>query len=173
MSARNVARSSSAATPMNNLRPPEVTLDDVDLAILEALADDARMPNNALADRVGIAPSTCLARVRSLRERQVVRGFHADIDPGLTGRPIQAIVAVRIQGEARTRLGDLLEELARLPGVLNVYLLGGAHDFFVHVAAPSTESLRHFVLDNLSGTADVAVTETNLIFQHVQSHRVG
>ena len=76
------------------------------------------MPNNALADRVGIAPSTCLARVRSLRERQIVRGFHADIDPGLTGRPIQAIVAVRIQGEARTRLSDLLEELARLPGVL-------------------------------------------------------
>ena len=38
---------------------------------------------------------------------------------------------------------------------------------------PSTESLRHFVVDNLSGTADVAVTETNLIFQHVQSHRVG
>jgi hypothetical protein len=82
-------------------------------------------------------------------------------------------VAVRILGVGRPRLGVLLALLARLPGVLNVYLLGGAHDFFVHVAAPSTESLRAFVVDTLSGNIDVAVTETNLIFQHVQSHAVG
>jgi DNA-binding Lrp family transcriptional regulator len=31
------------------------------------------VPDNALAERVGVAPSTCLARVRSLREREVVR----------------------------------------------------------------------------------------------------
>lgn len=160
----------SEPAPPNNLRA--AALDDVDLAIVRALADDARMPNNALAELVGVAPSTCLARVRSLRERQVIRGFHADVDPTLTGLPLQAIVAVRIQGEARTRLGELAVQLSRLPGVLNVYLLGGAHDFFVHVAAPSTETLRRFVVDNLGGTADVAVTETNLIFQHIQSHDV-
>jgi DNA-binding Lrp family transcriptional regulator len=170
---RSSSKHPRASASANNLRPGAADLDEVDLAILERLAVDARIPNNALAELVGIAPSTCLARVRSLRERRVVRGFHADIDPSLTGRPIQAIVAVRIQGEGRTRLGELLEQLARLPGVLNVYLLGGAHDFFVHVAAPSTESLRHFVVDTLSRNVDVAVTETNLIFQHVQSHPVG
>ena len=171
MPVRNAAESSRAPTPANNLRSP-AEFDDVDRAILDELVRDARIPNNALADIVGIAPSTCLARVRSLRQRQVIRGFHADLDPGLTGRPLQAIVAVRIQGEGRTRLGELLDQLARLPGVLNVYLLGGAHDFFVHVAAPSTESLRHFVVDTLSRNVDVAVTETHLIFQHVQSHSV-
>jgi DNA-binding Lrp family transcriptional regulator len=147
MPVRNATSTSRKTASANNLRSPVPELDDIDNAILERLAVDARIPNNALAELVGIAPSTCLARVRSLRERQVIRGFHADLDPELTGRPIQAIVAVRIQGEGRTRLGELLEQLADLPGVLNVYLLGGAHDFFVHVAAPSTESLRHVVVD--------------------------
>ena len=48
-----------------SIRP---TLDEVDRAIVEELTTDARVPNNALAERVGIAASTCLGRVRALRE---------------------------------------------------------------------------------------------------------
>jgi DNA-binding Lrp family transcriptional regulator len=54
----------------NNVRRP---LDPVDRAILHELAVDARVPNNALAERVGVAPSTCLARVRALRQSGVRR----------------------------------------------------------------------------------------------------
>ncbi len=146
-----------------------VRLDETDHRLLAALADDARIANNALAAKVGIAPSTCLTRVRLLRERGVIRGFHADVDPALAGRPLQAIIAVRMQGHARARLTAFLHQLAELPGVLNVFLLGGAHDFFIHVAAPDSDGLNDFVVENLSVNPDVALTETNLIFQHVRA----
>src|ERR1700756_3121592 len=76
-------------------------LDDIDRHIVRELARDARMANNALAERVGIAPSTCLGRVRSLRERGVIRGYHADVDQAALGRPLQAMIAVRLQSHAR------------------------------------------------------------------------
>jgi DNA-binding Lrp family transcriptional regulator len=131
------------------------------------------MTNAALAEAVGIAPSTCLGRVRALVESGVIRGFHADVDPARTGRPLQAMVAVRMQGPARSRLSGVLRELAGLPGVLNVFLLGGAHDFFVHVAVVDSSSLNDFVVEHLSGNPDVASTETSLIFQHAWSGRAG
>jgi hypothetical protein len=49
------------------LMPNFVQLDAIDQAILEILSADARIPNNRLAEQVGLAPSTCLARVRTLR----------------------------------------------------------------------------------------------------------
>jgi len=55
-----------------------------------------------------------------------------------------------------------------MPEVLNVFFLAGAMDYYVHIAASSTESLRDFVVINLSGNPDVAHTETNLIFEHVR-----
>ncbi len=145
-----------------------VRLDGIDHRLLAALAEDARMPNNALAARVGIAPSTCLTRVRRLRDEGVIRGFHADVDPALAGRPLQAIIAVRMQGAARSHLPAFARDLARLPGVLDVYLIGGAHDFFVHVTAPDSDVLNDFVIENLSANPGVALTETNLIFQHTR-----
>ena len=144
-------------------------LDDVDLSLLRQLASHARTPNNTLAEAAGVAPSTAHARLRALQDSGVIRGFHADIDPARVGRSLQAMICVRMQGHARAKLSAYLRGLARLPGVLNVYLLGGAHDFFIHVAVPDTESLNDFVIEHLSANPDVALTETNLIFQHAHA----
>jgi DNA-binding Lrp family transcriptional regulator len=155
-----------APSPSNDVLP---VLDEIDRRILRVLAAEARIPNNALADRVGVAPSTCLSRVRSLRERGVVRGYHADVDPGALGRPIQAMIAVRLQAHARGHIPDFMAKIATLPEVLNVFFLGGSNDFLVHIAATGTQNLRDFVVVNLSGNPDVALTETNLIFEHIRA----
>ncbi|HVT68971.1 MAG TPA: Lrp/AsnC family transcriptional regulator [Trebonia sp.] len=147
-------------------------LDEVDRHIVRELARDARVPNNALAERVGIAPSTCLGRVRSLRERGVIRGYHADVDPAALGRPLQAMIAVRLQSHARSHLRGFVAEVAGLPEVLNVFFLAGKDDFLLHVSAASTSALRDFV-ETLSSHGDVSYTETSLIFEHIRADATG
>jgi DNA-binding Lrp family transcriptional regulator len=149
---------------LNDLRQQ---VDEVDRRILAALAEDARIPNNALAERVGIAPSTCLGRVRALRERGVIRGYHADIDPTALGRPLQAMISVRLQSSGRAHIASFGAKVARMPDVRDVYFLGGSDDFFVHVSTADSNTLREFVV-TLSTSPDVAVTQTNLIFDHIR-----
>ncbi|MGQ0479590.1 MAG: Lrp/AsnC family transcriptional regulator [Pseudonocardia sp.] len=144
-------------------------LDDTDHAILDELRVDARIPNKLLAERVGIAPSTCLARVRSLRERGVIRGYYADVDPRAVGHDLQAMIAIRLDASARGHMREFIAALARLPEVLDVFFVAGANDYLVHVAVASTEQLRRFVADQLSRNPDVAHTETNLIFEHIRA----
>ena len=164
------AESSSDVVPVTpSPKNVRLGLDAVDRRIVALLAADARMPNNALAEAVNIAPSTCLGRVRALREAGVIRGYHADIDPEALGRPIQAMIAVRLQAHARGHMTEFAAKVAKLPEVLNVFFLGGANDFLIHIAAASTDNLRHFVVVNLSGNPDVALTETNLIFEHLRA----
>jgi DNA-binding Lrp family transcriptional regulator len=155
-----------AATRPKTVRP--VPLDEIDRRIVLELARDARLPNNLLAERAGIAPSTCLGRTRALRERGVIRGFHADVDQAALGRSLQAMIAVRLQSTARGHIRAFVAEVARLAEVLNVYFLGGKDDFLLHVAAASSEDLRDFV-EHLSANADVAYTETSLIFEHLRA----
>jgi DNA-binding Lrp family transcriptional regulator len=151
---------------------PASNLDEVDRRIVLELARDARLPNNTLAARAGIAPSTCLGRVRALRERGVIRGYHAEVDQAALGRPLQAMIAVRLQSTARGHIRTFVGEVARLPEVLNVFFLAGKDDFLLHVAAASTEDLRNFV-EKLSFNTDVAYTETSLIFEHVRADATG
>jgi DNA-binding Lrp family transcriptional regulator len=141
-------------------------LDPVDRAILEHLSVDARMPNNRLAERVGLAPSTCLARVRALREAGVVRGFHAEIDLGALGRPLQAMVAVRLAVHARAQIDDFTDHVRALPGVLSIFHMTGQTDYLVWVAAADAQDLREFVVDHLATHPATAHAETSLIYEH-------
>jgi DNA-binding Lrp family transcriptional regulator len=61
--------------------------DETDLAILRALARDAHLTNKALSARLGLAESTCAYRIRSLRDRGVIRGTQVQLALGALGFP--------------------------------------------------------------------------------------
>ena len=77
--------------------------DRIDREILAHLQHDARISNKVLAARVGLAPSSCLARVRRLEESGAILGYHADVDPRVHGVTLEALVAVRLAVHAAPR----------------------------------------------------------------------
>lgn len=149
-----------------DVRPAD--LDEVDRKILGLLHADARIANNALAEAVGIAPSTCHGRVRRLVDLGVIRGFYTDIDPVAAGSPLQAMISVTLQSNARGKIRSFIQQIRRRRQVMDVYFLAGADDFILHVAARDTEDLRSFVVENLNADTNVAGTQTSLIFEHLR-----
>ncbi len=144
-----------------------VALDRTDHEILRVLQNDARISNKDLAARVHLAPSTCLERVRRLRERGVIRGYHADVDPALLGRSTEALIAIRLRVHSRHLIDDLYRHLLALPESLTVLHVTGADDYLMHVAVENTEHLRSLVLDQLTARPEVEHVETRLIFESV------
>jgi DNA-binding Lrp family transcriptional regulator len=122
-----------------------VELDSIDRALLRELQNDARQTNKALAEKVSVAPSTCLERVRELRARGVIRGFRADVDPAAIGRPMEAILSIQQRTAARGAIESLLEHTASLPEAVRVMALTGTTDFILHVALRDVDHLRELV----------------------------
>ncbi|WP_198965814.1 Lrp/AsnC family transcriptional regulator [Mycobacterium shottsii] len=149
-----------------DVRP--AALDDMDRKILLLLHGDARITNNALAQAVGIAPSTCHGRVRRLVDLGVIRGFYTDIDPVAVGQPLQAMISVSLQANARGKIRSFIQQIRRKRQVMDVYFLAGAEDFLLNVAARDTDDLRSFVVENLNADINVAGTQTSLIFEHLR-----
>jgi DNA-binding Lrp family transcriptional regulator len=134
--------------------------------MLEVLAADARVTNQRLAEIVGVAPSTAIARLRSLRQQGVIRGFHAEVDLAALGRPLQALIAVRLTVHAREQIDAFTSAVRELPGVLMVFHLTGVTDYLIWVAAADAHELREFVVDHLATHPSVAHAETSLIYEH-------
>lgn len=139
-------------------------LDEIDRRLVALLLENGRASNVALARAAGVSESTCLARVRSLHDRGIIRSVTADIDLTQVGLPVQAMVAIRFAGHLRADVDAFAAEVTGLPGVLATYNISGADDFLVHVAAPTPEALRDFVLDHLAGRRGVVHAETSLVF---------
>lgn len=153
--------------PSKNLRN-QAPLDEVDRLIVSELQNDGRMTNAELAERVGIAPSTCVARVRSLVARRIITGFTAIVDPAAMGVSLQVLVSVSIRSGARQRIAEFSDGLRELPEVLQLFFLGGVEDFIIHLVARDSDHVRDFVMEHLSAHPAVSSTRTSIVFSHDQ-----
>lgn len=153
---------------LKNLHPGDA-LDTIDLRIIEHMQADGRISNAQLAARVGIAPSTCTTRVRSLTERGVITGFTATVDPTALGMPLQVLVSANVKSGARQKLTELTEHLRSRPEVIQLFFLGGVEDFIIHLAMRDSDHIRDFVTNHLSTHPAVSNTRTSIVFKHHQN----
>lgn len=147
-------------------------LDRIDFGLLAALQNDARLSNKELAGRVGLAPSSCLARVRRLHELGLIRGHHAELDLAGLGIGLEAIVAIRLGIQTREGFAAVESHLLEMPEVVTVYNVAGADDFLVHVAVRDPIHLRETVVDGITSRDEVRSVETSLIFDYIRVHRL-
>jgi DNA-binding Lrp family transcriptional regulator len=150
--------------PQRSVRAAPV-LDDLDRAILAAVVDQPDLTTKALARRVRAAESTCAYRLRALRERGVLTPGPPIIDLAALGRPLQAVIRVRMGGHTLEGVNTVFDSLERTPGVLQVFHVSGGDDFLVHVAVADAEALRDIVLTHITVHPAVRATETQLVFE--------
>lgn len=141
-------------------------MDELDSAIVAHLQTDARQTNRELARAVGIAPSTCLERVRSLRERGVLTGYHAEASLPALNRGVQALLHVQVRPLSRGVIEGFQRYAMSLPEVLSVFVLAGGDDFLVHVALPSVDALHAFLLDKFTGRREIIGFRSSIVYQH-------
>lgn len=103
-------------------------MDRIDRKLLNLLQRDASRTNAALADEVGLSASSCLRRIRRLRQSGVIDRIAAILNPAKTGRTLKAVVTVelRLHGEPNTR--QFLNLAAREEAVAQAYTVTGEVD---------------------------------------------
>ncbi|MFF7521695.1 Lrp/AsnC family transcriptional regulator [Streptomyces pseudovenezuelae] len=144
-------------------------MDELDSAIVRHLQRDARQTNRDLARALGIAPSTCLERIRALRARGVITGYHAAVDPAALNRHVQALIHFQIRPLSRAVIEAFKTYAAGLPEVSTVYVVTGGDDMIVHVSAPSVDHLHGFLMDKFTARREVVGFRTSVIYQHTHN----
>ena len=120
-------------------------LDDIDLRILTLLYQDADITNKELAAKIGIAPSTCLERVKRMKSSGVIKNAFIDINFNSIGGNIEAIAAIKLQPYSEKIVNQLRDDLLKLPEIISLYHMGGSYDYFIHMSVKDSEHLRQFV----------------------------
>ncbi len=145
-------------------------LDSTDLNILAELYANSRITNKELAEKVEIAPSTCLERVKRLQSSGIIKAFNLEINYKAIGGNIEAMTSVRLGKHNRSVIEQFREELVMCPEVLRIFHMGGENDFLLHLTVKDTEHLRDFVFQSITSRPEVTHLETALIYEQITSN---
>lgn len=133
-------------------------IDATDRTILNLLQNDGRLTNTDLADQVGLSPSACLRRVRSLEDRGVIERYVALVSPAAIDKQTSVFVEISLSSQEERLLQSFEVEIAKHPAVRSCHLMAGNSDYLVRVACRDVsdyENLHRTHLSRLPGVAQI------------------
>ena len=123
----------------------EPSLDRIDRRILQALQAEGRTTNAALAERVGLSESACLARVRRLERSGVIEGYHARLDPFRVDIGLVLLVEIALEGRHRDERSRFEAAIRDVPQIVEASHVSGDTDYILKVvvrAMPEWNALK-------------------------------
>jgi len=130
--------------------------------LLHLLCRKARLSHQELGELLALPPQTIAERVAAWEKDGTIRGYHAVIDPEITGdTAVSAFIEVKITPERGGGFDRLAMRVSRFEQVVSCYLASGGYDLMVVVEGPDLREVARFVSEKLSTLEGVISTATH------------
>ncbi len=147
-------------TPFLRLPAPRIHLDELDVAILQAVVEDGRQSSRRIAAAQGVSEGTVRTRINRLVQANLVRVV-AMVDPvalGLAG----VIATISIQVD-RSQVMAIRIRLAAIPELAFIAVCVGSSDLSITLTANDPQELAGLIADQVQTIDGVRTVEILLL----------
>lgn len=144
------------------------TLDLLDLAILDALQADGRLPVVELARRINLSPTPCTVRLRRLEQQGIISGFHARIDPKALGQALLVFVTVSLKATDEASLKAFNAAVRPVKQILECHMVGGGFDYLLKIRVADMAEYRDILGGIIGALPMVESTHSYFVMEEVK-----
>lgn len=143
-------------------------LDRYDLQILQVLQQDGRISNQELADRIGLSPSPCLRRVRTLEEAGLITAYRAHLDARKLGLSLVALIHISMDQHTPERFSNFEAAIGDIPEVLECLLITGQDaDYQLKVVVKDMDAYQELLLNRITRISGVTGVHSSFVLRRV------
>ena len=143
-------------------------LDNIDSKILNQLQANGDITNVKLANKLNISPPSCLRRVKSLEQKNLILGYNAIVNPELLGYKVTVFAYVGLESQAENDLKTFETYISNFPEVRECHMLVGEVDFLLKIVAKDWDDFQSFLTKNLTQAPKVSNVKTSLNIRSVK-----
>lgn len=143
-------------------------LDNYDRQILRVLQEDGRISNQDLAERIGLSPSPCLRRLRTLEASGLITGYRALLDAKKLGFSLMALIHISMDQHTPERFSNFEEKVAQIPEVLECLLITGQDaDYQLKVVVKDMDGYQELLLNRITRITGVTGVHSSFVLRRV------
>jgi Lrp/AsnC family leucine-responsive transcriptional regulator len=131
-------------------------MDNIDRKLLGLLQADASRTNADMAEEVGLAPSSCLRRIRRFKTSGIIDRIVAVLNPTKAGKGTKAIVTVELERHGEQYARRFLDLVTKEPAVMQAYSVSGETDVVLMVRVADMEEFDALCLRLFQDGSNVA-----------------
>ncbi|MGL1921001.1 MAG: Lrp/AsnC family transcriptional regulator [Hyphomicrobiales bacterium] len=143
-------------------------LESLEIRILTELQKNGRLTNQDLADLVGLSPSACWRRVRSLEEEGIIKNYQARIAGSKVGFPETIFARVSLEKHSDVLVQKFETAIIGRNEVIECFATSGDSDYLIRVVASDISSYDDFIQKFLLKIEGVAQVRSNFQLREVK-----
>ncbi len=142
-------------------------MDEIDVAILSCLQEDATMPVADVAARCGLSPSPCWRRIQALIKNKTILRRVALLDPAKINAGINLFVSIRTNQHSEAWAAKFCRAAAQIPEVIEFYRMTGEVDYLLRVVVPNIAAYDDFY-KRLIKTAELSDVSSSFAMETIK-----
>ncbi|HRC60256.1 MAG: Lrp/AsnC family transcriptional regulator [Propionivibrio sp.] len=143
-------------------------IDRFDRQILQILQVDGRISNQDLADRIGLSPSPCLRRVRTLEDSGVITGYRALLNAKALGYSLMALIYISMDKHTPERFEHFEKDISQISEVLECLLVTGQDaDYQIKVVVRDMDAYQELLLNRITRIQGVTGVHSSFVLRRV------
>jgi len=147
-------------------------LDRIDKHILCELQNNGAISNLELAEKVGLSPSPCSRRVKSLEERGIIGHTVTLLNEKKLGLNLTALINISMDRHTPDRFNRFEAAVASYPEVQECLLItGSTSDYQLKVIVTDMEAYQAFLLGKLTKIEGVTGVHSSFVMRKVVNTR--
>jgi Lrp/AsnC family transcriptional regulator, leucine-responsive regulatory protein len=143
-------------------------INDIDRRILMVLQSEGRLTNQQLSQQLNISAASCWRRVRSLEERQIIKGYAALVSREQVDLNLCVFVHVSLSRHAKEHVEDFIAAIKNRPEVLECYATTGDADFMLRVVAEDIAAYDQFLENFIFGLSGISQVKSNIALREIK-----
>lgn len=144
-------------------------LDRIDVGILNAVQRNNRLTSEEIGTQVGLSPTACQRRLKSLRSAGVIEGDVSIVSPKAVGRHVFMLVLVSLERERADIIDRFKQAIRTTPEVMNGFYVTGDADFVLVITAKNMEDYEQFTRRFFYENRDIKSFKTLVVMDRVKA----
>jgi DNA-binding Lrp family transcriptional regulator len=147
-------------------------LDKIDLKILKILQENSKITNLDLSKRIGLSPAPTLERVKKLENNDIVRSYHAEVNPDAIGLSVKTFVLVSLDWRKDNALENFLDKIKEIEEIVECYIITGEADFLLKIVCQDIPTYEQMLFKTLQQIDEIERLKTLMTLSTVKDSKV-
>ena len=147
----------------------ETVLDAIDLQILRALQENARLTTKELAAQVHLSTTPVFERMKRLEREGFILKYAAVLDAGKLGRGFTVFCSVKLKQMTRSVARNFISVIKDIPQVIECYNISGEYDYLLKIQASDMKYYNEFIINVLGNIDSIGSILSSFVMDEIKN----
>lgn len=147
----------------------EIVLDNIDLQILRALQENARLTTKELAAQVHLSTTPVFERMKRLEREGFILKYAAVLDAGKLGRGFTVFCSVKLKQMTRSVARNFISVIKDIPQVIECYNISGEYDYLLKIQATDMKYYNEFIINVLGNIDSIGSILSSFVMDEIKN----